>query len=191
MKIIMLGAPGAGKGTQAKKIAAKYGIPHISTGDIFRANIKNGTELGNKAKVGDSVILKLSGNEEENAKVVQINEGSGKRTIIFEVDRMTSTVINHRKISVNVIWWKKTGYKIPNQAIYTENVNGSDISYILKSKAGVENKCYVKIEKQNETFSIISSYETKELQEIGVNENDIKNNKQITNYDEIIIKTTK
>ena len=49
MKIIMLGAPGAGKGTQAKKIAAKYEIPHISTGDIFRANIKNGTELGKKA----------------------------------------------------------------------------------------------------------------------------------------------
>ena len=50
MKIIMLGAPGAGKGTQAKQIAAKYNIPHISTGDIFRANIKNGTELGKKAK---------------------------------------------------------------------------------------------------------------------------------------------
>ena len=50
MKIIMLGAPGAGKGTQAKKIAAKYEIPHISTGDISRANIKNGTELGKKAK---------------------------------------------------------------------------------------------------------------------------------------------
>ena len=50
MKIIMLGAPGAGKGTQAKQIAAKYSIPHISTGDIFRANIKNGTELGKKAK---------------------------------------------------------------------------------------------------------------------------------------------
>ncbi len=50
MKIIMLGAPGAGKGTQAKRIAEKYSIPHISTGDIFRANIKNGTELGKKAK---------------------------------------------------------------------------------------------------------------------------------------------
>lgn len=46
----MLGAPGAGKGTQAKMIADKYSIPHISTGDIFRANIKNGTELGKKAK---------------------------------------------------------------------------------------------------------------------------------------------
>lgn len=50
MKIVMLGVPGAGKGTQAKRIAAKYGIPHISTGDIFRANIKEGTELGKKAK---------------------------------------------------------------------------------------------------------------------------------------------
>ncbi len=50
MKIIMLGAPGAGKGTQAKKIAERYGLPHVSTGDIFRANIKNGTELGMEAK---------------------------------------------------------------------------------------------------------------------------------------------
>ena len=67
MKIIMLGAPGAGKGTQAKKIAAKYDIPHISTGDIFRANIKNGTELGKKAKtymdqgmlVPDELVVEL------------------------------------------------------------------------------------------------------------------------------------
>ena len=50
MKIIMLGAPGAGKGTQAKMIAEKYAIPHVSTGDIFRANIKEGTELGKEAK---------------------------------------------------------------------------------------------------------------------------------------------
>ncbi len=50
MKLIMLGAPGAGKGTQAKKIAEEYNIPHISTGDIFRANIKAGTELGQKVK---------------------------------------------------------------------------------------------------------------------------------------------
>lgn len=50
MKLIMLGAPGAGKGTQAKQIAEQYNIPHISTGDIFRANIKNGTDLGKKAK---------------------------------------------------------------------------------------------------------------------------------------------
>ena len=50
VKIVMLGAPGAGKGTQAKRIADYYRIPHISTGDIFRANIKAGTPLGLEAK---------------------------------------------------------------------------------------------------------------------------------------------
>ncbi len=67
MKIIMLGAPGAGKGTQAKMIAEKYGVPHVSTGDIFRSNIKGGTELGKLAKsymdqgqlVPDDVTIKL------------------------------------------------------------------------------------------------------------------------------------
>lgn len=67
MKIIMLGAPGAGKGTQAKMIAEAYHIPHISTGDIFRANIKNNTQLGQKAKtfmdkgelVPDSLVVEL------------------------------------------------------------------------------------------------------------------------------------
>ncbi len=67
MKIIMLGAPGAGKGTQADMICSKYNVPHISTGDIFRANIKNGTELGMTAKgymdrgelVPDSLVVDL------------------------------------------------------------------------------------------------------------------------------------
>lgn len=67
MKIIMLGAPGAGKGTQADRISSNYMIPHISTGDIFRENIKNGTELGKLAKgyidagelVPDEVVVDL------------------------------------------------------------------------------------------------------------------------------------
>jgi adenylate kinase len=67
MKIVLLGAPGAGKGTQAKLFSARFGVAHISTGDIFRLNIKNGTELGMKAKVfmdqgllvPDSLVLDL------------------------------------------------------------------------------------------------------------------------------------
>lgn len=63
MRVIFLGPPGAGKGTQAVKIAKEYNIPHISTGDIFRKNIKNETELGKKAKEyidkGDLVPDKL------------------------------------------------------------------------------------------------------------------------------------
>jgi len=67
MNIILLGAPGAGKGTQATKISDEYGLPHISTGDIFRENIKNKTEIGLLAKsytdngqlVPDSVTCKI------------------------------------------------------------------------------------------------------------------------------------
>ena len=71
MRIIMLGAPGAGKGTQAKKIAEKYGIPHISTGDIFRQNIKEGTELGKKAKTYEQISC-LADKETTNATIIDI-----------------------------------------------------------------------------------------------------------------------
>ncbi len=68
LRTVLLGPPGAGKGTQAAKIVEKYNIPHISTGDIFRENIKNGTELGKKAKeymdkgelVPDDLVIDLA-----------------------------------------------------------------------------------------------------------------------------------
>ena len=57
MKIVMLGAPGAGKGTQAKMISEKYGVPHISTGDIFRANIIDVSK--------ESLIIEMTGDQEK------------------------------------------------------------------------------------------------------------------------------
>ena len=68
LRTILLGPPGAGKGTQAVKIVEKYGVPHISTGDIFRANIKKGTELGKKAQeymnrgelVPDDLVIEIA-----------------------------------------------------------------------------------------------------------------------------------
>ena len=68
LRTILLGPPGAGKGTQAVKIVEKYGIPHNSTGDIFRENIKNGTELGKKAQeymnrgelVPDDLVIEIA-----------------------------------------------------------------------------------------------------------------------------------
>ena len=68
LRTILLGPPGAGKGTQAAKIVEKYGVPHISTGDIFRENIKKGTELGKKAQeymnrgelVTDDMVIEIA-----------------------------------------------------------------------------------------------------------------------------------
>ena len=101
MKIIMLGAPGAGKGTQAKQIAAKYNIPHISTGDIFRANIKNGTELGKKAKaymdqgqlVPDELSCALLASL-ENPTLLQSDQASARPTgILHGVQNKTKPVL--------------------------------------------------------------------------------------------------
>lgn len=70
MRLILLGPPGAGKGTQAARIAEAYGIPHISTGDILRAHVREGTELGVEAKrymdagdlVPDELVMRMVGN---------------------------------------------------------------------------------------------------------------------------------
>lgn len=78
MNIILLGAPGAGKGTQAVKIAEKYKIPHISTGDILRKNIKEGTPIGKKAKsyidkgalVPDEVVIEIVKNRLEETDCI-------------------------------------------------------------------------------------------------------------------------
>lgn len=85
MNVLLLGAPGAGKGTQATKISDCYGLPHISTGDIFRANIKGGTPIGLVAKsyidkgllVPDEVTCKIVENRlnEEDCKVGYLLDG--------------------------------------------------------------------------------------------------------------------
>lgn len=164
----------------------------ISTSDEYGKVIDNfkcyiattlDSEEAKKAKVGDSAQIRTSNKEELNAKIVQINEESGKRTIIFQINKMTEELINHRKIAIDVIWWNKTGLKVPNQALIQEN----ELNYVVRNKAGIQSKLLVKIEKQTDKFSIISPYSTKELQEMGYDEKEIRNYKKITNYDEIIL----
>ncbi len=107
MNLILLGAPGAGKGTQAVQIAQKYSIPHISTGDIFRKNIKEKTPIGLKAKeyidrgqlVPDEVVVEIVKQRlcEDDCKNGYLLDGF-PRTIAqaTELDKITNigTVIN-------------------------------------------------------------------------------------------------
>ncbi len=122
MKIIMLGAPGAGKGTQAKMLADKYQIPHISTGDIFRANIKNGTELGNKAKefmdkgllVPDELVVDLVIDrfKEEDCKKGYILDGFPRTIPQAEaLDKALSDIGDSVDFAVNV--------EVPDENIIT------------------------------------------------------------------------
>ena len=141
------------------------------------------SERAMEAKVGDNVTIRTSSDKEEKAKIVHINEESGKRTIIFQINKMTENLINHRKIAVDIIWWNKSGLKVPNQAIIEEN----GLSYVVRNKAGIQSKILVKIERKTDKFSIISTYKADELKELGFNEQDIKNYKKIKNYDEILL----
>lgn len=136
-----------------------------------------------EAQIGNKVQLRISGNEEISAEIVQINEESGKRTIIFQMDKMTEDLISHRKIVVDVIWWDATGLKIPKQALIEENGK----KYVIRNKAGVQTKLLVKVETQTDKFAIIAPYEDEELKEMGYNSDQIRNYRKITNYDEIII----
>ena len=113
MNIVMLGAPGAGKGTQAKRMAEKYGIPHISTGDILRSNISRETELGKKAKgfidagalVPDELVIQLVADrlEEDDAKAGFIFDGF-PRTIpqAESLDRMLQEKGRKIEYAVNI-----------------------------------------------------------------------------------------
>lgn len=149
--------------------------------------IEMNNDMKEQAKVGSNVTLRISNIEEISAKIIQINEESGSNVVIFELNQMSSNLINHRKVAVDVIWWKQSGYKVPNQAIRTEEVDGNQLNYIVRNRSGVQSKMLVKIIRQTDKFSIISSYEAKELQKLGFDETDIRNDKKISNYDEIIL----
>lgn len=136
-----------------------------------------------QTEVNDSVKLRISNNEECKAKIIQINEESGKRTIIFEINKMTTDLINYRKIAVDVIWWNESGLKVPKQALIEEN----GLYYVMRNKSDIKTKILVKVIRQTDKFAIIESYETKELQELGYSSTEIKNYTKITNYDEIIL----
>ena len=136
-----------------------------------------------QAEVGDSVQIRISNNEECNAKIVQINEERGKRTIIFELNQMPETLVNHRKLAVDIIWWDESGLKVPKQALTQEN----GIYYVTRNKMGIQTKIPVKAETQNDKFAIIEAYEKEELKELGWTSDMLKNYKAIANYDEIVI----
>ena len=170
----------------------------LKTGNIVSASNECGKVINNfkcyiaitmnsknamKAQVGDTPTLRDANNVEYKSKIVQINEESGKRTIIFQINVMTENLINHRKIALDVIWWDESGLKVPKQALTEEN----GLYYVTINKTTTQTKTLVKVKRQTDKFAIIEAYENKELQELGYSATEIKNYKKIANYDEIVI----
>lgn len=142
------------------------------------------TEKASTAKVDDKVTLRLPSGAEVDATIAYIvEEEDDDRVIVFRITENVEELIEYREIYVDVIWWSYQGLKVSNSAILEEN----DISYIERNKAGYTDRIYVKILRQNDTYSIVKNYTDEELEELGLDSDTIKNRSELNVYDEILL----
>ena len=136
------------------------------------------------AQKGDKVKIRLSTNDEIKAEIVHINEDLDARILILEIDRLTDKLINYRKISFDIIWSSDSGFKVPNKAIAKDE---KDLAYIVRTRSGYLTKLLVKIVSSNENYSIVTTYSSEELTNLGYSEEEISDYKKIKLYDEILL----
>ena len=172
---------------------------NLSTGKIVATNNESGKVIDNfycyiatitssdeakQAEVGDNVAVRLSNNAEVDAEITNIiKEDDGDIILILRLTEQIEELINYRKITFDLIWWDARGLKVPNQAIVSEN----DLNYVVRNRAGYLSKILVKVERQGDNYSIIDSYTTEELKELGFSDQNIADYKKISLYDEILI----
>ena len=172
---------------------------NLSTGKIVATNSESGKVIDNfycyiatitssdeakQAEVADRVKVRLSNNAEVDAEITNIiKEDDGGIILVLKLTEQIEELINYRKITFDLIWWDASGLKVPNQAIVSEN----ELNYVVRNRAGYLSKILVKVERQGDKYSIIDSYTTEELRELGFSDEEIVNYKKISLYDEIII----
>ena len=140
------------------------------------------SEEAKKAEVGDKIEIKLSSNQEIPAEIVDIKQDEKGIRLILKITQEVEFLSSYRKISLDVIWWEKSGLRFPNSSIIYEN----GLSYVIRKKAEMLSKVLVKIVKENDNYSIITSYKTEELKNMGYTIQEINNMRTISIYDEIL-----
>ncbi len=155
--------------------------------DNFEAYIAtiSDSEESKKAKVGDKVKIRLSNNTEINAEITYTAQENEEETLlVLKIDKEIEELLNYRKISFDLIWWSYSGLRVPNQSIVEEN----GLHYVIRNRAGYLSKILVNVEEQNEKYAIISNYTSDELKELGYTSEQITNMRNISIYDEIVLK---
>lgn len=156
----------------------------INNFECYIATITS-SEEAKQAQVGDKVTVRLSNNSEVKAEITNIiTEENDDLLIILKLNEQIAELTNYRKITFSLIWWSASGLKVPNKAI----VNEDGLDYVVRSRAGYLSKLLVKVKKQGENYSIVDSYTTEELRELGFTDKEIADYKSISLYDEIVIK---
>lgn len=152
----------------------------------YIATILN-SEQAKDAEVNSTVQILLSTGDEVKATIEYTAEqNSGKKLVIFKITDCVEKLINYRKISFEIIWWKATGLKVPNSSIIEKDGK----KYIVRKRIGYTDNILIKVLKTSGDYSIIENYTNLELKELGYSTEEIRNMKNIALYDEIIIKPT-
>ena len=148
----------------------------------YIASVVNKEKLQNLEE-GKNIKLRLINGDEIPATVEKIREDGDKNILVFKITKDVEELIEYRKINYDIIYWSYKGLKVPNSTLIEEN----GLNYVIRNRAGYTDKILVKLEKQNETYSIIDEYTTEELKGLGWTTSEIINKKSIGIYDEVLV----
>lgn len=155
----------------------------IDSSVCYIVTISDSQEAKN-AKIDDSVQVRLTNGKIIDANVVYTSQENEEETlIILGIDKEIDELANYRKISFDLIWWNATGLRVPNQAIVEQN----GLNYVVRNRAGYLTKILVKVKQKNDKYSIVSSYNTEELTELGFSKSEIGKMKNISIYDQLVM----
>ncbi len=156
------------------------------------------SERAKNSKVGDELELMID-DQIIDAKIQYVTDENDKRIIVFKIEKDVEELVNYRKISLDVIWWSKSGWKVPVSVLYTEETpiaNNSDtkeenkkVYYVYRNRGGYLDKIYVKVLKDNGIYAIIDNYKDSELKELGYTSEQLKNRVTLKLYDEVEVKS--
>lgn len=142
------------------------------------------SEQAKQAKIGDKVQIRLSNNSEIASEIAYVSQENETETLlVLKIDRQIEELNSYRKISFDLIWWSQSGLKVPNQAIIEQD----GLHYVVRNRAGYLTKLLVKVKKQNDKYSIVTTYDSQELKELGYSNSEINSYKAISIYDEILL----
>lgn len=173
----------------------------IKTGQVVADSLESGKIINNfkcyiacnlsseqakNVKKGDNVKIRLPNNVEVISNVEYVLNEEESTTLVLKLTKQVQELVSYRKISFDIVWWSHSGKKVPNTAIGTEQRNDKEISYVIRTRAGYQDKIWIKVTKKNEKYSIVENYTNAELQELGYSAEEIKGRKNLTLYDEIL-----
>lgn len=175
----------------------------IKTGQVVADSTESGKIINNfgcyiacvldsvqakEAKLGATVKLRLPNNSEVTSSIEYISHEDDDTILVLKISEQVQELVSYRKISFDIIWWSHSGKKVPNGAIGREQKGDNEICYVIRTRAGYQDKIWVKVMKQNDRYSIVENYTNVELQELGYSTEEIKGRKTLTLYDEILKK---